>query len=83
VRVKKLLTGVLGLCRLTVFIDAELDDRDARPALLVWVRAKVRRRGRCGRCGELAGWYDQGGGERRWRHVDVAYATCTLIGLAP
>jgi transposase len=83
VRVKKLLTAVLGLCRATVFIDAELDETAPRPALLVWVRAKVRRRGRCGRCGELAGWYDQGGGERRWRHLDVAYATCTLIGLAP
>lgn len=82
-RVKKLLTAVLGLCRETVFIDAELDEAGSRPSVSVWVRSKVRRSGRCGRCGELASWYDQGGGERSWRHLDAAYATCTLIGLAP
>jgi len=45
----------------------------------VWLRIKARRRGRCGRCGELAPFYDRGGGERRWRHVDVGFATCELI----
>jgi transposase len=83
VRVKKLLTAVLGLCRATVFVRAELDEGGPRPGLFVWVRAKACRRGRCGRCGELAGWYDQGGGERSWRHCDAAYATCTLMALAP
>jgi transposase len=66
-----------------VFIDAELDESGTRPGLSVWVRTKVRRQGRCGRCGELAAFYDRGGGERSWRHLDAGYVTCTLIALAP
>lgn len=77
-RVKKLLMVVLGLCRETVIRAWELHDGD-RPRVEVWLRARARRRGRCGRCGELAAFYDQGGGERRWRHVDVGFATCELI----
>lgn len=77
-RVKKVLMAVLGLCRETVVRGWELDDGD-RPRLAVWIRVKVRRRGRCGRCGQLAGFYDQGGGERRWRHIDVGFATCELV----
>jgi transposase len=80
VRVKKLLKKVLGFCSDTVIRGWELDEADGgRPALRVMIRAKVRRRGRCGRCGELASFYDQGGGQRAWRHLDVAYATCVLI----
>ena len=56
----------------------ELHEGD-RPLVEVWLRVKARRRGRCGRCGELASFYDQGGGERRWRHIDVGFATCELI----
>ena len=56
----------------------ELHDGE-RPLVEVWLRLKARRRGRCGRCGELASFYDQGGGERRWRHIDVGFATCELI----
>jgi len=80
VRVKKLLMKVLGLCSETVIRDWQLDEANGgRPALTVTIRAKVRRRGRCGRCGELGSFYDQGGGQRSWRHLDVAYATCALI----
>lgn len=82
-RVKKLLTKVLGLCSEMVIIDAALNDSGARPGLSVWVRAKVRRQGRCGRCGGQAAWYDRGDGQRSWRHVDAGYATCTLVALAP
>src|SRR5213078_434324 len=70
--------AVLGLCRETVVVGWELRDGE-RPKVEVWLRLKARRRGRCGRCGELASFYDQGGGERRWRHVDVGFATCELI----
>ncbi len=77
-RVKKVLMAVLGLCRETVVVAWELHDGD-RPLVEVWLRVKARRRGRCGRCGELASFYDRGGGERRWRHVDVGFATCELI----
>jgi transposase len=69
-----------------VIIDWELTGAGAevtRARLVVWVRRKVTRRGRCGRCGMLSPWFDQGGGERRWRHVDAGYATTTLVALAP
>jgi transposase len=75
--------GVLGVGRSTVIESGELDERGGRPALLVRVRAKVRRRGRCGRCHRWCSFYDQGGGRRRWRHVDVGYATCELEADAP
>jgi transposase len=78
VRVKKVLIAVLGLCRETVIRGWALHDGE-RPRLEVWLRTKARRRGRCGRCGELASFYDHGGGERRWRHIDVGFATCELI----
>jgi hypothetical protein len=81
VRVKKLLMKMLGFCSETVIRDWQLDEPDGeRPVLTVWVRIKNRRRGRCGRCGELSSSYDQGGGERRWRHIDVGHATCQLLG---
>src|SRR3954452_3497496 len=70
--------AVLGLCHETVVLGWALHDGE-RPLVEVWLRVKARRRGRCGRCGELASFYDQGGGERRWRHVDVGFATCELI----
>src|SRR3954453_2507663 len=73
--------AVLGLCRETVVRAGEVHDGD-RPLVEVWMRVKARRRGRCGRCGELASFYDQGGGERRWRHVDVGFAPCKLIAAA-
>jgi transposase len=81
VRVKKVLMAVLGLCRETVVVAWELHDGE-RPLVEVWLRLKARGRGRCGRCGELASFYDQGGGARRWRHIDVGFATCELIAAA-
>ena len=80
-RVKKVLMAVLGLCRETVVVAWELHDGE-RPLVEVWLRLKARGRGRCGRCGELASFYDRGGGERRWRHIDVGFATCELIAAA-
>ena len=79
-RVKKLLMKVLGFCSETVIGGWQLEEPDGRrPRLTVWIRAKVRRRGRCGRCGESASFYDQGGGERRWRHIDVGHAVCEVV----
>lgn len=74
--------AALGLGRETVVRSWELHDGD-RPRLEVWIRVKARRRGRCGRCGELASFYDQGGGQRRWRHIDVGFAVCCLVADAP
>jgi transposase len=79
VRVKKVLMAVLGLCREVVVTGWELVEGD-RPCLVASVRVKVRRRGRCGRCRVSAPFYDQGGGQRRWRHIDVGFATCQLVG---
>ncbi len=83
-RVSKLLKVICGLRREVVVRGFELVEGD-RPRLVVWVRPKDRRRGRCGRCGrcgQLATWFDHGGGERRWKHLDAAYATVVLVGPA-
>lgn len=86
-RVNKVLKKVLGLDRRVVIRGWDLtgddDTSKARPALEVRVRRRVSRRGPCGRCGASAPWYDQGDGERRWRHIDVGYATCQLVADAP
>ncbi len=85
-RVKTLLMKLLGLGRATVVAGWTLIDTgaDQRPRLDVRVRRRnTRGRGLCGRCGAPSPGYDQGGGERRWRHLDVGYATCALIGSAP
>jgi len=52
-----------------------------RPLLRVHVRPKLRRRGRCGRCGGSAGWFDNGDGPRSWRHVDAGFATVELVAV--
>ncbi|HKN49010.1 MAG TPA: ISL3 family transposase [Actinomycetota bacterium] len=84
-RVPKLLRSLLALGRAVVIIDWELvpETAQTRADLVVWIRQKTRKRGRCGRCGARSPWFDQGGGRRSWRHVDVGYATCTLVALAP
>lgn len=78
-RVVTLLKRVLGLGHLVVVCGYELTEVDGhRPHLVVRVRLPVRHRGRCGRCAVVSPWYDHGGGLRRWRHVDTAYATVEL-----
>lgn len=83
-RVSKLLRSLLALGKAVVFIAWELTGEtvDTRAELKVWVRQKVRPRGRCGRCGVLCAWEDWGGGERTWRHLDLGYATTTLVASA-
>jgi transposase len=84
VRVPKLLRSLLALGKSVVFIDWELNEETetTRAELRVWIRHKVRTKGRCGRCGERCAWEDHGGGERTWRHVDVGFATSTLVAPA-
>ena len=83
-RVASVLSAVLGLGRSVVVAGWELVPAvaDDRATLVVRVRPRQRRRGRCGKCAKLAPFYDRGGGERRWRHVDVGFATCELVGPA-
>jgi transposase len=86
VRDNSVVRKLLGLCVLTVVVVGRELVEDAgggRPNLVVWVRRRARHRGRCGRCGVLAPWFDNGGGERRWRHIDVGFATCELVADAP
>lgn len=81
-RVNKVLKTVLGLCREVVIVGWELaglDEETVRPSLQVEVRLRAGRRGRCGRCGAKAPGYDSGDGRRRWRHIDVGFATCELV----
>ncbi len=84
-RVKKVLRTVLGLCRAVVIVASELQERGegTRPGLVVQIRTRAGHKGRCGRCGTRSPWFDRGEGERRWRHVDVGYATCELVADAP
>ena len=82
-RVKSVLIVLLGLGHAVVLSGWELvatGEQRSRPTLVVWVRSTARRKGRCGRCGVVAPWFDHGGGERRWRHIDVGFATSELVG---
>ena len=80
-RVSKVLRAILGFTREVVIVSVEVV-AGLRPRLRVHVRAKVRKRGRCGSCGELASWFDNGDGLRSWRHVDGGFATVELVAIA-
>ena len=80
-RVSKVLKAICGFGREVVVMGGEVVAGE-RPVLRVHVRPKQRRRGRCGRCGELAAWFDNGDGVRSWRHLDAGFATVELVGLA-
>ncbi len=88
-RVSKVLRRVLGIGRDVVIVAWELEEDDwrIRPNLLVTVRPRADRPRRCGRCLTVAPGYDQGGRPggwlRRWRHLDLGFATCDLTGEAP
>ena len=64
--------------------DVSIDDSPLRPAPVLMVRVR-RGRGelRCSRCGRKCPKYDDGGGERRWRHQDFGRYGVELMGLAP
>ena len=85
-RDRSVLRKLLGLCVSTVVVvGRELVEgcEGGRDRLDVCVRTKVGLKGRCGKCGVASPWFDNGGGERRWRHVDVCFATCDLVATAP
>ena len=80
-RVSKVLRAILGFTREVVILSVEVVSRP-RPVVRVHVRPKVRRRGRCGRCGQSSPWFDNGDGARSWRHLDAAFATVELVAVA-
>ena len=80
-RVSKVLRTILGFTREVVILGVEVV-AEGRPVLRVHVRSKVRRRGRCGRCGRLSSWFDNGDGQRSWRHLDAGFATVEVVAVA-
>ena len=76
----KRLLNVKGM----VVEDVPVDDSPLRPAPVLVVRVR-RRKGalRCSRCGRKCPKYDDGDGERRWRHQDFGRYGVELMGLAP
>ena len=71
-----------------VILGTALVPRDGRRRARwdVWVRPRAGTAGACGLCGVRSPWYDRGGRgglQRRWRHVDVGFGTCDLIGDTP
>jgi transposase len=85
VRVKSVLIALLGLGTSVVICGWKLHGGHGtgRANLVVFLRRKARGQGRCGRCEVVAPWFDRGGGTRRWRHVDVGFATCEIVAAAP
>ena len=90
-RPNKVLKKLAGLGSEVKIVDRRLDEGEAeeqadgkarRAHVTLWVRLAAGR-GRCGRCGVRAPWFDQGDGQRRWRHIDLGHATCELIADAP
>jgi hypothetical protein len=80
VRVTSVLRKLLGLCASVVICGFELTEAGGgRPKLVVTLRRRFGTRGRCGRCGVVAPWFDNGGGPRTWRHVDIGLATVELL----
>ena len=65
----------------TVIEDVEYDE-DAG-VVIVHVRPRRPRHGRCGVCGTRASWYDNGGGRRRWRSLDLGVMEVFLEADAP
>lgn len=63
----KRLLNVKGM----VVEDVSIDDSPPRDAPVLVARVRCRKAAlRCSRCGRKCPKYDDGGGERRWRHQD-------------
>jgi len=85
VRNTRLWRGLLGVDTRTVVEGIELDQTTASAELVVVAHVRPRKssRGRCGRCGRAAPWYDHGEGRRRWRGLDLGTLRVALEAEAP
>ena len=83
-RGSKLLKAICGFGREVVLISTKVLEtpRGQRGEVEVFVRPKRRDRGQCGRCGASASWLDNGGGARRWRHLDAAMVKVWIVAVA-
>jgi transposase len=70
---------LLGLHRV-VIEDVQLEDD---VVVVVSVRPQARERDRCPHCRRRCPGYDQGGGRRRWRTLDLGTTFCFLEAWAP
>ena len=76
----KRLLNVKGM----VVEDVSIDDSPLRDAPVLVARVRCRKAAlRCSRCGRKCPKYDDGGGERRWRHQDFGCYRVELVGPAP
>ncbi|HEX6351082.1 MAG TPA: ISL3 family transposase [Candidatus Dormibacteraeota bacterium] len=65
-------------------VDAVLEGVSSEGGdLIVAVRPKARRRHRCPHCGRRAAGFDEGGGRRRWRTLDVGSSRTFVEAAAP
>lgn len=72
--------ALLGVQK-TVIDEVEFDADAA--VLVVQVRPQRASKGRCGRCGNRAPWYDRGEGPRRWRGLDLGTVQVFLQADSP
>jgi transposase len=63
--------------------DGAGDDGGPRLTVIAHVRPRKRQAGRCGICGKRRPGYDQGGGRRLWRALDLGPVTAWLEADAP
>ena len=76
----KRLLNVKGM----VVEDVSIDDSPLRDVPVLVARVRCRKAAlRCSRCGRKCPKYDDGGGERRWRHQDFGCYRVELVGPAP
>lgn len=79
-RGNRLWAKALGLVH-TVVEDAVFEDDSG--GVIVAVRPTAKARKRCGQCGRRAPAYDQGGGRRRWRSLDIGTTPMWVEADAP
>ena len=76
----KRLLNVKGM----VVEDVSIVDSPLRDAPVLVARVRCRKAAlRCSRCGRKCPKYDDGGGERRWRHQDFDCYRVEIVGPAP
>ena len=76
----KRLLNVKGM----VVEDVSIVDSPLRDAPVLVARVRCRKAAlRCSRCGRKCPKYDDGGGERRWRHQDFGCYRVEIVGPAP
>lgn len=78
--IKSLLRALLGVEDVVV---EKVELAEARGHVAVHVRPTAAQRGRCSKCRRPCGGYDQGGGRRSWRALDVGAVQLVLEGECP